>query len=278
MKTARIVTALTAMAAGVGLMALPAVASGGAPEKVWVCHATSSDTRPYTIINVSTSSTQYEGHLAHRDHPNKTWKGDGTYGGVEHTAGQPKPDIIGEPGADVPPQECGPVAVVTESPVTQTVTAPPVTETVTAPPVTETETVTPTATVTVTGPTVTETETVTPTTTVTTTLPPVTTTETVTPPPVTETVTIPAGRFFTAVTAAPVTSTRTVAAAPVTSTVTGKPDRVIVDESGQVRSVQRQSLAYTGSNGIMLTLLGLVLLLGGSVLLLGRRLMLVRQH
>lgn len=59
-----------------------------------VCHATSSDTNPYVFITVDDDSTKLQGHLAHRNEPNKTWKSDGSWNGVEHLAGDPKADKI----------------------------------------------------------------------------------------------------------------------------------------------------------------------------------------
>ncbi|RYU14095.1 hypothetical protein [Nocardioides iriomotensis] len=75
-------------------------------HKVWVCHATSSDTNPYTIIEVDVASTKLEAHEAHKATPNKRWKTDGTWAGASHTADQPKPDIIGTPGDENPPSDC----------------------------------------------------------------------------------------------------------------------------------------------------------------------------
>ena len=69
-------------------------ATPGDPHKVWVCHATSSDTNPYVAIFVDVASVKYQGHLAHKNDPNKSWKSDGTFRGVAHSDGDPKPDII----------------------------------------------------------------------------------------------------------------------------------------------------------------------------------------
>jgi hypothetical protein len=82
------------MSSGVALM-VAATPAGAAATKVPICHATSSDTNPYTFILVDDDSKKFEAHLAHRDDPNKTWKTDGSFGGVDHDADQPKPDIIG---------------------------------------------------------------------------------------------------------------------------------------------------------------------------------------
>jgi hypothetical protein len=43
---------------------------------------------------VDDDSTKLQGHLAHRNDPNKTWKSDGSWNGVEHLAGDPKADKI----------------------------------------------------------------------------------------------------------------------------------------------------------------------------------------
>lgn len=95
----------------VGAVAALGLAIGAAPsmavevQKVWICHATSSDTNPYQIINPAVDSAEWEGHLSHVEDPPHVWKSDGTFGGVDYTAG-PKPDIFGEPGAASPPAEC----------------------------------------------------------------------------------------------------------------------------------------------------------------------------
>jgi hypothetical protein len=65
-----------------------------AHDKVYVCHATNSDTNPYVVIWVSVASVQFQGHLMHQNEPNKTWKRLGTWDGVDHKAGDEKPDII----------------------------------------------------------------------------------------------------------------------------------------------------------------------------------------
>ena len=72
-----------------------AYATKPAPDhKVNVCHATSSDTNPYVFINVDIASTKFEGHLMHRNDPNKVWKSDGWWNGTWHTAGSAKRDFI----------------------------------------------------------------------------------------------------------------------------------------------------------------------------------------
>lgn len=85
------------MSSGVALMATATsanAAQGHTP--VNICHATSSDSNPYTFITVDAESKKFEAHLAHRNTPNKTWKSDGSFGGVDHVADEPKPDIIGD--------------------------------------------------------------------------------------------------------------------------------------------------------------------------------------
>jgi hypothetical protein len=74
----------------------PATANGhkGEHVPVNVCHATNSDTNPYVFITVDDDSTKFQGHLAHRNDPNKTWKSDGTFNGTAHVAGDAKPDLI----------------------------------------------------------------------------------------------------------------------------------------------------------------------------------------
>ena len=64
--------------------------------KVNVCHATRSDSNPYVLLSVDDDSTKFQGHLEHRNHPDKTWKSAGTFNDVAHVAGQAKPDIIGD--------------------------------------------------------------------------------------------------------------------------------------------------------------------------------------
>lgn len=63
-------------------------------HKVWICHATNSDTNPYEAIHVDVASKKYEGHLAHRNSPNKIWKEAGSWNGTSHEADQAKPDLI----------------------------------------------------------------------------------------------------------------------------------------------------------------------------------------
>ena len=69
-------------------------ANGHTP--VNVCHATSSDSNPFTFITVDDDSVKLKGHLMHRDQPNKTWKSDGVFLGQPVKAGDPKPDRIGD--------------------------------------------------------------------------------------------------------------------------------------------------------------------------------------
>jgi hypothetical protein len=69
-----------------------------AHQKVYVCHATNSDTNPYVVIWVSVASTQFQGHLAHEKSPNKFWKHDTMWNGDKYAKGTPKPDFIGKVG------------------------------------------------------------------------------------------------------------------------------------------------------------------------------------
>ncbi|MGN6783328.1 MAG: hypothetical protein ACTHJH_17715 [Marmoricola sp.] len=77
-----------------------AAASGHIP--VGLCHATSSDSNPFTYQVVDASSSGGNGlngpngHLAHRNAPNKTWKTAGFFQGVGHRAGDPKRDLISD--------------------------------------------------------------------------------------------------------------------------------------------------------------------------------------
>ena len=74
----------------------PCEKPGGGHTPVNVCHATNSDTNPYVFITVDDDSTKFQGHLAHRNTPNKTWKSDGIFRGQPVKAGDPKPDLIGD--------------------------------------------------------------------------------------------------------------------------------------------------------------------------------------
>lgn len=287
MNTRKTVGAVLAVA-GLGLiMAAPANATQPTtPKKVWVCHATSSDTNPYRIIHVSVNSTKYEGHLAHKTSPNKKWKSDGEFAGVQHVKNDPKPDIIGEPGDAQPPEQCGGEVVTATTTATSTVT-----DTVTQH-VTETETQTSTV-------TNTATKTVTPTETQTTTANPVTVTETVTPDPVTvtvtdepstvtetvtptetTTVTAPAVTETTTTTAPVVTATQTVTPAAETVTKTLQPQKVTVlkAQNGVVTVVEEEppALAFTGFNPMYL-MGGIILILLGTVVMLGRKVAILRR-
>jgi hypothetical protein len=77
-------------------VAVLAAASPAAADKtaVKVCHATDSDKNPYQLIVVDDDSTDFHGHLDHRNEPNKTWKKAGSWSGIPHAAGDPKPDLI----------------------------------------------------------------------------------------------------------------------------------------------------------------------------------------
>ncbi|MFL6022441.1 MAG: hypothetical protein ACJ72O_03810 [Marmoricola sp.] len=96
-RVATFVAALGALVMSSGAVLLATAPAANADKTpVNVCHATSSDSNPYTFITVDNDSTQLTAHLAHRNDPNKRWKSDGTFNGVAHTKGQPKPDIIGD--------------------------------------------------------------------------------------------------------------------------------------------------------------------------------------
>jgi hypothetical protein len=69
-------------------------AKGHGQAKVVICHATNSDTNPYVVIEVAVASVKYQGHLAHRTTPNKTWKLATTWNGTLHAAGSAKADLI----------------------------------------------------------------------------------------------------------------------------------------------------------------------------------------
>jgi hypothetical protein len=88
------------LSSGVALM-VTATSASAAKNPVNVCHATGSDSNPYVFIVVdddsiwSTKKHEWRGHGTHRADPNKTWKSAGTFEGVHHDAGAPKPDFIG---------------------------------------------------------------------------------------------------------------------------------------------------------------------------------------
>lgn len=97
----RIFAALSVLAVMLMGFAAPAMANGhGHPKPehvpVNVCHATSSDTNPFVFITVDDDSVKFAGHLMHRNEPNKHWKSDGFWNGVEHHAGDAKADLIGD--------------------------------------------------------------------------------------------------------------------------------------------------------------------------------------
>lgn len=97
-----------ALALSSGIALLAAAPAQAATITVHVCHATSSDSNPYQYISVDNDAANFEqqvtAHLAHRNNPNKIWKSAGSFGGVEHAKGDPKPDLIGDystPDGDV---------------------------------------------------------------------------------------------------------------------------------------------------------------------------------
>jgi len=134
-------------AVGTGLVAAPFVTAAAAPAgpptapaKVGVCHATTSDTHPYNWLVVSINSTRYQGHLMHRTDPPHAWKSDGAWNGIEHRAGDGKPDYIQGLDAGLTRDWC--LGLVTPTP-TPTTTTPTPTDTGTS---TSTPTDTPTTT------------------------------------------------------------------------------------------------------------------------------------
>jgi hypothetical protein len=85
------------MSSGAALLATAAPSNAvSGSVTVNVCHATSSDSNPYVFIQVDSNSTKLKGHLQHRQDPNKQWKSAGTFNGVDHVAGDPKADLIGD--------------------------------------------------------------------------------------------------------------------------------------------------------------------------------------
>lgn len=130
---------------GAGLVVTPFVTAEAAPpSKVYVCHATTSDSNPYVWLSVSTSSTRYQGHLQHRTNPPHSWKSDGTWNAIVHQAGDGKPDYIQGIDAGLTRDWCLGLITPTPTPTTPTPTTPTPTETGTVTPTpTDTTTTTP---------------------------------------------------------------------------------------------------------------------------------------
>jgi hypothetical protein len=105
-------------------------AKGHGQAKVVICHATSSDTNPYVVIEVAVASVKYKGHLAHRTTPNKTWKHATMWNGTLHAAGSAKPDLIEGLDAHVTKAFCQANGT-TPTPTTSTTTTPSSTTTTT---------------------------------------------------------------------------------------------------------------------------------------------------
>jgi hypothetical protein len=118
------------------ILAPPSSATKPPAHKVGVCHATTSDTNPYVWIVVDKASTQYQGHLQHRNDPNKRWKSAGIWNGVPHIDGTPKPDFIA--GLDVITENIclGIVPTLTPRPTGTPFTNPPTDPPTSAPPTT----------------------------------------------------------------------------------------------------------------------------------------------
>jgi hypothetical protein len=97
-RAAAALAAVGAMILSSGLVMLgtagAANATPGTPHKVWICHATSSDSNPYVAIYVDVASKRYQGHLMHRNSPNKTWNDATLWNGDVYAAGSAKPDLI----------------------------------------------------------------------------------------------------------------------------------------------------------------------------------------
>lgn len=79
-----------------GLVLIVGASPAHAKTPVTICHATSSDTNPYVLIVVDDDSAAFQGHLAHRNDPNKKWKSAGEWNGDPHVKGDPKPDLIAD--------------------------------------------------------------------------------------------------------------------------------------------------------------------------------------
>lgn len=249
--------------AGVAVMgSTSAQATGQGHTPVGICHATSSDSNPYVWLTADDDSVKYEGHLAHRNDPNKTWQNDGTWNGKDHKAGDLKPDLI--EGLDQITQKdcekpveptCSPTPTPTPTETSESPTPTP-TETSESPTPTPTETSeTPTPTPTETS----ETPTPTPTPTETSETPtptPTETSETPTPTP-TETSETP--------TPTPTETTPTATPTPTETTPTSTPTTTFPENGG---SPPPTTLPRTGSSStVPLGIGALMLLVAGALLI-----------
>jgi hypothetical protein len=122
-----------------GVIPIAQAAPGNGQAKVIICHATNSDTNPYRVITVAVASVKYEGHLAHRTTPNKTWKHATIWNGTLQVAGSAKPDLIEGLDAQVTWAYCKALGT-TPTPTTSTTTTPSETTTTTTPSETTTTT------------------------------------------------------------------------------------------------------------------------------------------
>lgn len=95
-RLATFLAAIGMLLASSGVALMVAAAPANAATKVGICHATESDSNPYSFISVDDDSARFAGHLAHRQTPNKKWKTAGTFNGVLHAADEPKPDLISD--------------------------------------------------------------------------------------------------------------------------------------------------------------------------------------
>lgn len=127
---------LIALASALLILA-PTVPAQAKVEKVNICHATHSDSHPYSFVSVAKNSAAYKGHLLHDED-----RIDGRDGSIKSKADCPKPIVVTEtptPTLTTETSTPDPTITITESVITSTVT--------TSVP-TETESVTTTSTVT----------------------------------------------------------------------------------------------------------------------------------
>ena len=101
-RTAAVFAAVGALVFSSGLVMITAPAAhAGAGDKVNVCHRTASDNHPYVFQRVAEDSAALNAHMDHRDEnapanggEDKYWNSAGTWNGMQHEAGDFKPDYI----------------------------------------------------------------------------------------------------------------------------------------------------------------------------------------
>lgn len=92
-RAAALIAVLGMVVMSAGLVVVSS-SSASATSDVGLCHATESSTNPYNYQTVDGSSSDYQGHLAHRNNPQQVWSKGTWWNNVWHPAGSPKPDLI----------------------------------------------------------------------------------------------------------------------------------------------------------------------------------------